>query len=357
MDQKIQELVTALLEGSATEEEREELKEWIRQSEENRKELEQYEGIWNALEILKNKDNYYPQKGYEQFLSRTEKKISMKPLKQFLRIAAGLILIVSFSFLLWHYIKSDKATTAFFEIRTPKGSHTQITLTDGTVVWLNADSKLKYPDKFEGNTRTVYLEGEAFFNVKKDPSHPFIVHTSDVNVKALGTSFNVKAYPKEGSIETTLLTGIVVIEGNKPAENKEKLETVKLLPNQRATFIKTSGKLLLNDHEQTELKKTSTLAHSSNREKESIIVTPEVNTELYTSWIDNRLVFENETFESIAYKLERRYGATIVFRDNKIKKYRFSGKFPEISIDRALNVLQFASPFEYKIKQDTIFIK
>jgi ferric-dicitrate binding protein FerR (iron transport regulator) len=175
-----------------------------------------------------------------------------------------------------------------------------------------------------------------------------------LNVKALGTVFNVKAFPDEGSIETTLLEGSVVIQGNQP---KASFSSVKLKPNQRVTYVKTSGKLLLNDHEKKILKKENVDFKLPNRPKESIIITEKVNTELYTSWIDNQLLFDNESFESIAYKLERRYGATIIFKDEKLKTYRFSGKFPEISIDRALNALQFASPFEYKIKQDTIFIK
>jgi ferric-dicitrate binding protein FerR (iron transport regulator) len=91
--------------------------------------------------------------------------------------------------------------------------------------------------------------------------------------------------------------------------------------------------------------------------QKNIILTKQVNPEIYTAWKDNLLVFENESFESIALKLERRYGASIVFTDNEIKNYIFSGKFPEISIDRALKALQYASPFNYSIKNDSIYIQ
>ena len=360
MDYKIQEIITRVLEGEASSEDRKTLIDWIKSSEENRRELEKTEAFWDALEIINNRENFNPKDGYDDFVryigtithpARRQQKLY----KYVLRFAASILLVLSVSYITYRITKTTTETIAYFELTTPNGSHTQLTLTDGTTIWLNAGSKLRYPNKFDDTTRTVYLEGEAFFNVRKDLKHPFIVQTSEIIVKALGTSFNVKAYPDEGSIETTLVNGEVIVEGNKTS-NKEK-NYIRLLPNQRATYIKTEGRLLLNDYEQKKLAKSNAKVQPVKREKESLIISKEVNTELYTSWIENLLMFDNEPFESIAYKLERRYGATIIFNDNEIKKYRFSGKFPEISIDRVLNALQFASPFNYEIKHDTIYIK
>jgi transmembrane sensor len=362
MEQRIQDLVTKTLEGNALQEERNELIGWINASEQNRREFEQTESFWNALEILSNHEKFNSNEGYDDFIRSLNKDTTIHPLQNqlkyfnyFIRIAASILLVLGISYLTYLITKDNTSTIAYFELITPNGSHTQLSLTDGTKIWLNAGSKLRYPSKFIGKTRTVYLEGEAYFNVKKDPKHPFIVQTSDVSVKAMGTTFNVKAYPKEGSIETTLINGIVIVEGNKNKNND--LNSIKLMPNQKATFIKTNGKLLLNDYERKVLTKSDIKTLPIKREKESLIVTEGVNTELYTSWVENKLMFDNEPFESIALKLERRYGATILFNDNKIKKFRFSGKFPDISIERALKALQFASPFEYEIKQDTIYIK
>lgn len=362
MDHKIQEIITGVLAGEATSEDRKTLIDWINSSEENRKELEKTEAFWNALEIFNNRENFDPKDGYDNFLQHLGKDTITHPIRgkrkyfnYFLRIAASILLVLGTSYITYRITKNTTEAVDYFELTTPNGSHTQLTLTDGTTIWLNAGSKLRYPNKYNDTTRTVYLEGEAFFNVKKDARHPFIVQTSEVNVKAFGTSFNVKAYPNEGSIETTLVDGVVIVEGNKAINNEKK--SIKLLPNQRATFIKTEGRLLLNDYEQKKLTKSNPIVYPVKREKESLIVSKEVNTELYTSWINNLLMFDNEPFESIAYKLERRYGATIIFNDSEIKKYRYSGKFPEISIDRVLNALQFASPFNYEIKLDTIYIK
>lgn len=362
MEQKIQEILTRVLEGAATSEDCKTLIEWIKSSEENRIELEKAEAFWNALEILSNRQKFNPQDGYNSFIRYLDKDKVAQPVQKqqifyryLLRVAAGLLLILTTSYLTLHLTKTKSEAISYFKLTTPKGSHTELTLIDGTTIWLNAGSILQYPNKFGDSTRTVYLEGEAFFKVAKDPKHPFIVRTSEINVKALGTSFNVKAYPSEGSIETTLVDGVVIVEGTKTS-NKE-VTSIKLLPNQRATYIKTEGKLLLNDFEQKKLIKSAMKPLPVEKREESLIVSKEVNTQLYTSWIENLLMFDNEPFESIAFKLERRYGATIIFNNNEIKKYRFSGKFPEISIDRVLNALKFASPFNYEIKLDTIYIK
>lgn len=360
MEQSIQKIIISVLEGNATSDERKILTGWMHSSKKNHKEFEQLEAVWNALEIRKNQENFDTEKGFENFMTYINKPRTVTQLKQqrkmsnvLVRIAASLFLVLVSSFITYLIINKQDLTVAYFELTTPKGSQTQIALTDGTKIWLNAGSKLRYPNKFIGDTRTVYLEGEAFFNVKKDPAHPFIVHTADIKVKALGTSFNVKAYPGEGSVETTLVNGVVIVEGVKAG--KKSSMSIKLTPNQKATFIKTKGKLLINDSETKELAKSGNSL--AERKEERLIISKMVNTELYTSWVESRLIFENEPFESIALKLERRYGATIRFNNDKYKNVRFSGKFPEISIDRALKALKYASPFDYEIKHDTIYIK
>jgi len=360
MDQKIQEIILKVLEGRASVQDSNELLDWIQISEENRKELEHIEGIWNAIAVLANHEKFEAQKGYHDFITGlNDKRLNLPETKQkrkiypFLQIAAGILLVAGLAFVIGFNSNRKEEKISFFELTTPKGSHTQLTLIDGTKIWLNAESKIRYPNKFEGKTRTIYLEGEAYFDVQTDSLKPFVVQTSAIKVKAFGTSFNVKAYPNEGSIETTLIKGSVTVEDNKANSS---FSSVKLLPNQRVTFVKTTGKLLLNEQEKSILKKKVPELKLAERKEENIIVTERVKTEIYTSWIDNQLLFDNETFESIAFKLERRYGATIIFHDEKMKAYKFSGNFPEISIERALKALQFASPFEYKIKQDTIFI-
>lgn len=359
MSTEIQEIIARILNGNSTETDRYMLNAWIGESEANRKELEKSEALWNAYAIIANTANFNPAEGYHKFLLKTSLKTkhpkTRKILNSFtLRIAASLLIAFSISFITYQVTKTVTTGTSYFELITPQGSHTQLTLTDGTKIWLNAGSKLRYPNRFDGKERIVFLEGEAYFNVKKDAAHPFIVKTSEVNVKALGTSFNVKAYPNEGTVETTLVNGIVLVERNN--HEKQKSKPIKLVPNQKVTFLRTSGKVMLDQNDESKIKENNVTVQTLLQNKENAIVTTNVNTELYTSWKENKLLFENEAFESIANKLERRYGATIIFNNAGIKQYRFSGKFPEISIERALKALQYASPFQYEIKHDTIYI-
>ena len=118
-----------------------------------------------------------------------------------------------------------------FETVVPHGSKTEMYLSDGTKVWLNAGTTLRYRTSYSKNKRDVFLDGEAYFDVKKDPEHPFIVHVGDIEVKAVGTSFNVKAYKNEKTVETTLVEGKVLVS------KKNITEPIIMLPNQKLTFV------------------------------------------------------------------------------------------------------------------------
>jgi transmembrane sensor len=357
MEQEIIEIIARVLDGSATTEDYKYLTGWVNQNKENEKEFASYESLWLAMDIISNKEKFSTEHGYQKMLSkvkqRNENNNSRFVIQNYWKIAASILLIIGFSFFAYRMGKhANETQISFYELNTPKGSKTQLILPDGTKIWLNAGSKLRYPNRFQNNIREVFLEGEGYFDVTKDSKRPFIVHTSDINIRVLGTIFNVKSYPNEGTIETTLISGKVIIE----SKSDDSKKIAQLLPSQKITFLKKSGKVLLNDSEQKQIAQINTKTEN-NSQSDKIIISEKVNTTIYTSWKDNLLVFDNETFESIALKIERRYGAFILFNDTIIKNYRFSGTFPEISIDRALNALQYASPFNYKIKGDSIFIR
>jgi len=351
MNDIIKNIIVKVLEGTSTHEEQVALKSWMDENPENTKTFAGYESLWLALDIIANKNKFDADEGFADFVTKIKPDHVQEHIYKFWKIAASVLLIIGLSTV--SYLtgkKSIETPVSYYELSTPKGSKSHLTLPDGTKIWLNAGSKLKYPNKFVHDLREVFLEGEGYFEVAKDASHPFIVHTSDLNIRVLGTVFNVKSYPGERTIETTLVSGKVVIEGNQ--SNFE--TTIKLEPNQKAIFLKKTGRLSLSETEKkqiTKLKRTTI-----DTVKPKIYVNEHVKTDIYTSWKDNLMVFDNESFENIALKIERRYGAVIRFTDYKLKNYRFSGTFPEISIDRALNALQYASPFKYNIKGDSIFI-
>jgi ferric-dicitrate binding protein FerR (iron transport regulator) len=355
MDDTIKNIIVKVLEGTATHEEHVTLQNWMNHHPENAKTFADYESLWLALDIIANTNKFDVEDGYAGFVAKATPKQNQKSARsiyKYWKIAASILLLAGVSLLSYFTGKrSIECTVSYYEVNTPKGSKTQLTLPDGTKIWLNAGSKLIYPNKFIHNQREVSLEGEGYFEVAKDARHPFIVHTSDINIRVLGTVFNVKSYPGERTIETTLISGKVVIEGNQSNPGT----TIKLAPNQKAIFLKKIGKLALSETEKKQITKLKSTTIDTEKISK-IYVNENVKTVIYTSWKDNLMVFDNESFENIALKIERRYGAVIRFTDDKIKNYRFSGTFPEISIDRALNALQYASPFTYKIKGDSIFI-
>lgn len=236
------------------------------------------------------------------------------------------------------------------EIITRYGSKTNLVLPDGSKVWLNAGSKLSYEKSYGNAFREVTLTGEAFFDVVKNTSRPFIIHTSKMEIRVLGTAFNVKCYPDEKKTETSLIRGSVEIT------LKNRPEKIILKPNE---------KIVINDEEDTKPVTAANTAKPGSTAPESqpiftlahLTREPVNNKIIETSWIDNRLIFSNETFEEIAVKMERWYAVSIRFDNEKLKKKRFTGTFENETVSQALSAMQLTLPFNYSIDKDQITIK
>ena len=239
------------------------------------------------------------------------------------------------------------------EINVNPGVKTKLMLPDGSKVWVNSDSKLSYAETFKGATREVFLEGEAYFDVVKDPNHPFIVHTSGIDIRVLGTAFNIKAYKAEPTIETTLIHGLIeVTKINQPNAPK-----VILKPHEKMIFDKyaveeTASKdprLTDDNYRQEEIVKPAiTIIHLTKNIADSAI--------LETSWVYNRLSFEDEKFDDLALKMERWYNIRISINNEKVKTYRLTGSFESETIDEALKELQYLVSFKYRVSGNVISI-
>ena len=230
------------------------------------------------------------------------------------------------------------------------GSRSRSLLPDGTIVWLNAGSKLHYENDFNGSTREVRLEGEAFFDVVKQPGRPFIVHTSGIDIRVLGTAFNVKSYPEDKTVETTLYRGLVQV--SRKDDSKEK--SIQLKPNEKLILPKQAAKEEEKlSEEKTPLAKPTPasfiITHIDSTKKES--------ERFETAWLYSRLEFRGDSFEELAHKLERWYNVTIVFADEKVKNLNFNGSFEKENVDQAFKALQVAVPlFNYKIENHEISV-
>lgn len=244
--------------------------------------------------------------------------------------------------------EQDGSTLGWQQKTTKKGAKSIITLPDGTSVTLNSESTLRYPAAFTGQTREVTLTGEAFFDVTKDHEHPFIIHTDKMNVKVLGTAFDVKSYPNDAVSETTLIRGAIEVTlKDRPSDRiilkpKEKL----IVTNDAATIKKTQRKGAVNDTTPAAQYVLTSLSYI--RQNDSTVSE--------TSWINNRFAFNDDNFATLAKKMERWYGVDIVFKNEAAKQYHFSGVFENDTIADALMALQRIEKFRYKIEGTTIYI-
>jgi transmembrane sensor len=259
---------------------------------------------------------------HEQNLS-TVKKPAIRVISWITKAAAILLLPVLgllFYTISDRYIDLNKSagqTVDSLQIVTPFGARTVVQLSDGTEVFLNHGSKLKYPQKFTGKTREVILSGEGFFNVAHDPGKPFFVKTQKLNIKALGTKFNVLAYPGEEVIATTLVEGKVVVE-QFTLEGKLKPIEV-MVPGQHLCYNTKTGN----------------------------ITSSEGDIEKYIAWKDGKLIFDNESITQVADRLSRMFNVDIVISDN-IKDYTYTVTFVDESLFQILDLMKIATTVNYK---------
>jgi transmembrane sensor len=271
------------------------------------------------------------------------------------RFAAAVAGIVSISYLGYVLVQqthtsSQAQTPKANEVISKSGVRTKIMLPDGTQVWLNSGSKINYSNEFNQRLREVELEGEAFFDVAKNADRPFIVHASSINIKVKGTAFDVKSYPQDPTVETTLLRGIIEVS------RKDN-------PNAPLVILKPNEKLILNKQSDDQTPRHSTNIQGKNpgAMDRDISVTavsksiPDSN-KVETSWVYNRLVFDGDSFQELAEKMERWYNIKITFGDNELFHYRFKGAFASETIREALDALQLTAKFSYQINNNEIIL-
>jgi len=228
------------------------------------------------------------------------------------------------------------------QITAQKGSRTRSILPDGSTVWVNAGSSISYEGDFTGRLREVKLEGEAYFDVVKNPGKPFIVHTGGISIRVLGTSFNVKSYASDKTVETTLIHGLVQVT----RESDPKQKPIFLHPNEKLTLEKVAAN---NDNSLSDInpdtQKKPELTFAITRLDTTIAVTNQIE----TAWLYNRLAFRGDSFETLAQKLERWYNINIIFEDEKVKHLNFNGSFENETVEQAFEALKAAVPFNFKI--------
>jgi transmembrane sensor len=248
-------------------------------------------------------------------------------------------------------------TTVYNQIDVPYGSKSFIVLADSTKVWLNAGAKLHYPANFKGKDREVFLEGEAFFDVKKDERQPFYVRMNGMSLKVHGTKFNVKAHKDDQRIETTLLEGSVEVIGLKADRKSD--QNLFLKPGQKLILYKEQKESPVNVSK-TEPDSARILTDPRVMEPVKISDARLINltaTEPEVAWRKDKLVFDKQRFDEVKVRLERWYGVTIEVRDSSVLNYRFTGTFDKETFEQAMHALKEAAGFEYELHKKHVIIR
>jgi transmembrane sensor len=309
--------------------------------------LKMYVSDFSGVEATKENE--------ELFFSKPDKKSFFKSWMTYALLACCIMVVVLLYPSLVNNIKDEKEekiANSVNEIAISPGSKSKIQLPDGSQVWINAGSKLTYAGMMKGLTREVTLDGEAYFDVVKDAAHPFIVHTSRIDIKVLGTAFNVKAYKIEPTIEATLIHGsIEVTNRNRPDAPK-----IMLKPREKLVFSNDIYIVRKN------VSKAISLSGVNGGRPSSILITLlkrniADSSISETAWIYNKLSFEDKSFEELAKDMERWYNVKFAFRNKKIAQFHFTGSFINETIEQVLEALKFSVNFKYTITDGSILIE
>lgn len=222
--------------------------------------------------------------------------------------------------------RSRRNKLVFNELITPRGGGYNLELADGTHVWLNSGSTLKFPVAFTDSTRQVFLQGEAYFEVSHN-GKPFIVSSGEMDVRVLGTSFNVSAYQDESEIKTTLVEGKVRIDYSGSVTDDK--QSTLLTPNKQAVINRSESK----------------------------IVVAEVNVSQYTSWMQGKLEFSNESLEVVMKRLARWYDFEYAFENVQAKDFHFTARISnETGISSILEMLEMTTDVKFEVREQTIVV-
>ncbi|MBB6108730.1 FecR family protein [Mucilaginibacter lappiensis] len=293
---------------------------------------------WDRLENKLETDNHPT----DSFQSPEDKADSSAQIRNIwsgstrLSIAAACLVFGLLSFFCWRSFTGDSMGKTY-QIAAPLGGISKIILPDGSKVWLNAGSEIFYGTNYGNKYREIRLTGEAFFDVVKDSEHPFIVNTTTMQIKVLGTAFNVRSYANDNASETSLIRGRIELT---PVANPD--HKIILKPSEKLTI---PNKIVHSSNVNNTLITLSSLHHEQNDSLPS-----------EAQWLENKLVFDDEYFDDVAKKMERWYGVSISFKNEELKQKKFSGKFTKESLATALDALKATSNFNFLIDNDKVVI-
>jgi ferric-dicitrate binding protein FerR (iron transport regulator) len=320
------------LQGNCTDAEFQKILTWIKDGAATTSDAGMIQELWNEFEPEAGSAE---RKKYNRILDKIHHQINISQntrpdagkktqgqnrMLLFITRAAAILLLPVLTLLIYttrSYKDQFAQNTNEIVVEAPAGSRMNFELGDGTKVWLNHGSKLKYPFRFNGESRKVFLTGEAYFVVAQNKELPFVVGTHGLDVKATGTAFNVSAYPEDDLVETTLVEGKVILFNN-------------------------------NNQEVKSLSPGECLKYNYN---ENAFIVESENTNRYTAWKDGRLVFRNDSLEQITKKLARWFNVEVVITDKKVKEFTYTATFTDETLAKVLELMTIPTPVSYRLSE------
>lgn len=328
---QIDNYIQSFLNGSLDTESHAVLRQWIKEKPENREYFQNTVAIWKATGVMSNADGFDVASAIGKFKEETQPANRIDFYRRALKLSAAAIILllcgVSSLFFLWQSERSASEMVEEYKkyvVEVPDGAKSKITFPDGSVVWLNAGSKVTYDSNFAKESRNVGLMGEGYFEVSKNKELPFVVNTGKLTVKVLGTKFNLKSYEEDSEVKVTLKEGAV-----KVGDFLTDAAPVVLKPNQRFTFRKVDLSMQVDSVD---------ASHIDN-------------------WRNGAMTFDKVPLEEIAKELRRLYNIPVRIEGDKLKQIVYYSDFQEnVSVEKVLEILSSGNKFRYEVKPEEIRI-
>ena len=303
--------------------EKDQLKEWIESSTDNKQYFEQVRNIWDATDKKINPEKINTTAAIEKVLGKRPELSAGKSFWYYWQnIAAVLIFPLAIGALLWLSLNPNNSFSSneivYNEVFAAVGTRSSIRLTDSTLVWLNSGSSLRYPNKFNSKNRTVFLRGEAYFEVESNILKPFIVQTPTIEIKATGTKFNVQEYDSNPITEVTLASGKVIVNESGNYKNPQLIS--ELDPDQHLAY---------------------------NRQTKDKEITNE-NSYRFVAWKDGKLIFRDEPLDRVLNKIGMIFNVEFELQGKMVKDYRYHATFQDESLEEILKLLRLSAPIGFK---------
>ncbi len=365
IDDPFENMIIRFLNGQLSVDDTYKLNSWIGESPENLEVFRSYQNIWLGSSALLPDERYNPFSSWKRIAKQMEKSDNRRiyksrsvsrhiymGLSKIASLIAAVFIIGALATYLVFMNYYSVSVENYTEISVPQGSRSQIVLPDNSRVWLNAGSTIRYPNNFDRIDRVVELEGEAYFDVVSNQRKPFVVSTEHLKLRALGTSFNIKAYPEDEVVSATLVEGNVIVE---ITDINDTPLSYNLEPRQNFTYNISAGRVESAEiieqveEEDKEIVPETILEGSPHKPAALVFVRRNIKPEIYTSWKDNVWVVEGETMADMAVMLGRRFNTKINIETEELKRYRFTGRIMNETLEQVLEILRMTTPLNYTV--------